>query len=208
MMNMAHSVMTASLLNPATASAGVTRPVTVTAPTTSSATMSMRSASVTNSTSAITRIVMTSAMSNIRRVLRCAVTAASGRFDCEQVAGRTRVLSRAVSSVTPPSERRTRARPGAPSPPPASPNGAIRRRFERMASSIGSRNSMRRTAPSPPARRPLPPLPLRRLNSRSNTGNRNSRTSGSVRRELVMWVCTADAPWKSRPAPLPPQTVS
>ena len=69
MMNMAQSVMTASLLKPATASAGVTRPVMVRAPTTSSATISMRSASVTNSTTAITRIVITSAMSNISEYL-------------------------------------------------------------------------------------------------------------------------------------------
>ena len=42
-------------------------------------------------------------------------------------------------------------------------------------------------------------------NSSSSTGKRHSSTSGSVRRELVMWVWTASVPSKSGPAPEPPQ---
>nr|VFK10837.1 MAG: hypothetical protein BECKLPF1236B_GA0070989_101629 [Candidatus Kentron sp. LPFa] len=55
---------------------------------------------------------------------------------------------------------------------------------------------------------PTPPLPLRIANFSSNTGKRCSRISGSVSRELVMWVCTALAPWNPGPAPAPPQMVS
>ena len=35
----------------------------------------------------------------------------------------------------------------------------------------------------------------------SSTGKRHSSTSGSVRRELVIWVWTASVPWKARPSP-------
>jgi hypothetical protein len=40
------------------------------------------------------------------------------------------------------------------------------------------------------------------------TGKRSSSTSGSVRRLLVMWVCTTLVPWKPGPAPEPPEIVS
>ena len=36
--------------------------------------------------------------------------------------------------------------------------------------------------------------------SSSSTGKRNSSTSGSVSRELVMWVWTPDVPAKPRPS--------
>ena len=39
-------------------------------------------------------------------------------------------------------------------------------------------------------------------------GKRNSRISGSVRRVLVMWVCTASVPAKPGPAGEPEQIVS
>ena len=44
--------------------------------------------------------------------------------------------------------------------------------------------------------------------SSSTTGKRLSNTSGSVRRELVMWVWTALAPSKPGPAGAPEQIVS
>ncbi len=75
----------------------------------------------------------------------------------------------------------------------------MRRWPERIAAVIASRKRMRRTTPSPPRCRPAPPLPRRMRNSSTSTGKRNSSTSGSVRRELVMWVCTASVPSKSRP---------
>ena len=49
---------------------------------------------------------------------------------------------------------------------------------------------------------PSPPEPRRTANASTRTGKRRSRISGSVRRELVMWVWTALAPgarWPSRP---------
>ena len=53
-----------------------------------------------------------------------------------------------------PSARSTHCRPGAPSAPPASPNGATLRRDETMTAVIGSRKRMRRIAPSPPRHLP------------------------------------------------------
>ena len=44
--------------------------------------------------------------------------------------------------------------------------------------------------------------------SSSTTGKRVSSTSGSVRRELVMCVCTPLAPLKPGPAGAPEQIVS
>ena len=67
---------------------------------------------------------------------------------------------------------------------------------------------MRRSVPSPAFQRPLPPEPRRMWKSSSTTGKRLSSTSGSVRRELVMWVCTAAAPSKPGPAGAPEQIVS
>ena len=64
-MNMAQTAITAPLENPATASWGVTRPVTDSAPRTMSAVTSMRTFSVTNSTSAPPRMIRTRAMSNV-----------------------------------------------------------------------------------------------------------------------------------------------
>jgi len=56
--------------------------------------------------------------------------------------------------------------------------------------------------------RPAPPEPRRMAKRSTRTGKFSSMTSGSVRRELVMWQCTALAPAKVGPAPVPPHTVS
>ena len=64
-MNMAQTVMTAGLLNPDSASVVLTRPVTAIAPSTSSATRSMRSFPVTNSTMETARIPSTMAISSV-----------------------------------------------------------------------------------------------------------------------------------------------
>ena len=62
-----------------------------------------------------------------------------------------------------------------------------------MAQSISSRKRSVRSVPLPACQWPLPPEPSRMWKSSSRTGKRNSRISGSVRRELVMWVWTASA---------------
>src|SRR5207253_1727793 len=62
--------------------------------------------------------------------------------------------------------------------------------------------------PSPPRCAPSPPEPRRIAKPSSRTGSRVSRISGSVRRLLVMWVCTALVPSWSGPAPEPPAIVS
>ena len=59
---------------------------------------------------------------------------------------------------------------------------------------------MVRLVPSPACHLPLPPEPSRMWKSSSSTGKRSSSTSGSVRRELVMWVWTPDVPSKPRPS--------
>ena len=68
--------------------------------------------------------------------------------------------------------------------------------------------AMLRWAPSPPGLAPSPPDPWRIANRSTRTGKRRSRISGSVRRELVMWVWTALVPALVAVAPAPPQIVS
>src|SRR5471032_2689362 len=111
-----------------------------------------------------------------------------------------------VSSV--PSPRSTQLRPSAPGCAPCTPNGAMRRWPARMLAVIAARKRMRRSAPSPPRCAPLPPLPLRIAWVSTSTGKRHSSTSGSVMRELVIWVCTAAVPSKPGPGPEPPAMVS
>ena len=82
-----------------------------------------------------------------------------------------------------------------------------------MLQSIVSRKRMVRSVPPPELYCPLPPEPRRMWKSSSTTGKRNSSTSGSVSRELVMWLCTPSAPLKpvpslSTPAGPPAQIVS
>ena len=50
--------------------------------------------------------------------------------------------------------------------------------------------------------------PARIAKLSSNTGKRHASTSGSVRREFVMCVCTTLVPSKPGPAPEPPEMVS
>ena len=64
-MNMAQTVMTAGLLKPASASAGVSWPVTASVPIASSATRSARSHSVTNSTRQVSRMPSTRAIETV-----------------------------------------------------------------------------------------------------------------------------------------------
>ena len=52
--------------------------------------------------------------------------------------------------------------------------------------------------PSPACHLPRPPEPRRMWKSSSTTGKRCSSTSGSVRREFVMWVCTAGSAVEAR----------
>ena len=73
---------------------------------------------------------------------------------------------------------------------------------------IGSRNRTFRVVPLPPCHLPVPPLPGRMAKLSSSTGKRCSSTSGSVRRELVISVCTPEVPSNPGPAPDPPQIVS
>src|SRR5690606_38144092 len=122
--------------------------------------------------------------------------------------GRTSAESLPARRTTVPSARSIRLAPGAPGSPPAIPYGGTRRCWDRVETVMGSRKRIRRTAPSPPGHRPAPPLPVRTANSSRRTGSRHSSTSGSVRRELVMWVCTTEAPGKPSPAPDPEATVS
>jgi len=89
---------------------------------------------------------------------------------------------------TEPSARITVFSPTCPGSPPARPKGGMVRQLERIAAVIGSRNSICRTMPLPPGYCPAPPLWGRMANSFSRAGNRHSSISGSVRRELVMWV--------------------
>src|SRR5882762_6276958 len=118
------------------------------------------------------------------------------------------IWSHPSSSTTSPPARYTRLRPVLPDEPPAMPYGAIRLCPERIAAVIGSRKHTRRIAPFPPRQRPAPPLPRRISKLSRSTGKRHSSTSGSVRRELVMWVWTTSAPSNPSPAPDPPATVS
>ena len=63
---------------------------------------------------------------------------------------------------------------------------------------------MVRLVPSPARHAPLPPEPSRMWKSSSSTGKRSSRISGSVSRELVMWVWTPEVPAKPRPSLIRP----
>ncbi len=105
-MNMAQTVTTAALLNPDSASLGETRLSTASAPSTSSATRSMRIHSVMNSTSAAPRInstwtisIFTSGKNNASRrtgngkssrffAFSRAIAAAAGGCDDQHVTGR------------------------------------------------------------------------------------------------------------------------
>src|SRR5690606_14467823 len=64
---------------------------------------------------------------------------------------------------------------------------------DRIAHSIVSRKRIVRRVPSPAFHFPRPPEPSRMWKSSRSTGKRSSRISGSVRRELVMWVDAAGA---------------
>ena len=119
-----------------------------------------------------------------------AEAAAARRLDDEHVArlhldlaGRAELFPRAIGALDP-------VAPTAPGAPPAMPNGGTRRWLASTTAVIASRKRMRRREPSPPRCLPSPPLPCRMPKDSSRTGKRHSSTSGSVRRELVMWVCT------------------
>ena len=154
-------------------------------------------------------------LSNTAPALRCGAYTARARIRRPAWTRRTRRrrASRpgdvAPKSSRVPSARSTQLRPTAPA----------RRRRRRTArrggdsasitAVIGSRKRTRRIAPSPPRCAPCAAAAARgsRMLS-SRTGKRHSSTSGSVRRELVMCVCTTLAPSKSGPAPEPPEIVS
>ena len=75
--------------------------------------------------------------------------------------------------------------------PPAMPNGAAVAavRQDRRGHRLEEADAAHR-AVAAALQRPAPPEPRRISKPSSRTGKRNSSTSGSVSRELVMWVCT------------------
>ena len=137
--------------------------------------------------------------------------AAAGRFDA-----RTRRPARHRPPTRSRRASRPTRRPARPSCAPAPrrrrpqiPRGATSRRLARMLARIGSR---KRIAPhhavAAAVQRPRRPSRAGSRIRSSSTGKRVSRISGSVRRLLVMWVCTALVPSWSGPAPDPPAIVS
>src|SRR5574337_448564 len=107
-----------------------------------------------------------------------------------------------------PSLRRMEFWPSSPGSPPIAPGLGTARWPERIATRIGFKKRMRLRVPSPAFHRPLPPEPRRIAKSSSTTGKRLSSTSGSVRREFVIWVCTAAGPSKFCAAGSPEHMVS
>ena len=74
-----------------------------------------------------------------------------------------------------------------------------------MAQSMVSRKRSVRRVPCPARQRPAAGSSSRRMRKSSrSTGKRISSTSGSVSRELVMWVWTPSAPSKPLPSFITP----
>ena len=126
------------------------------------------------------------------------------RLDADPIAGRDIQgdLSGDDDVVVDVATRQPRAPPAPPERGPAAALGQHRDAHRGVERDLAHHPVAARLPPESPR-----PPPDGKSRSR-RTGKRASRTSGSVIRVLVLWVCTADAPGASAVAPAPPAMVS